>query len=452
MSSVHLSDIRRTTSFRLAVLFLAVFGAAGAMLIGYLYWQTAGYLSSRVDAALAEQTARWSQFDAEKLLRELNGHTARDPATREPYGLFSATGRSVAGAIDSIRLVREFDRPFDFSLNGPDGKPQPLRGMAHVLDDGRVLLLTCDVSSVREFDDLMVRAIASGAALILVMGLLGAVALGFGAKRRIDAITRSIERIVDGHLSERLPLGGSNDDVDHLAVLVNRMLDEIERLMGEVKGVCDDVAHDLRTPLTRLLAGLERAERGGLGVQEYSELIRNASEEARALLRTFRALLRVSEIENGARRAGFTTVDLSRVAADVVEFYEPVAEERQVTLSITAPAGPVWLQGDAQLLFEAVSNLVDNALKFTPTGGRVAVQASRAEDEVSIVVRDNGSGIALDEREAVFRRFYRSEKSRHAPGNGLGLSLVAAVAKLHKLTVELHDAEPGCEVVMRGEA
>jgi len=141
------------------VLFLAVFGATGALLIGYLYWQTAGYLSSRVDAALVEQTARWSLFDAEKLLRELNGHAARDPASREPYGLFSATGRSVAGAIDSVRLVREFDRPFDFSLNGPDGKPQPMRGMAHVLDDGRVLLLTRDISSVGEFDELMVRAI-----------------------------------------------------------------------------------------------------------------------------------------------------------------------------------------------------------------------------------------------------------------------------------------------------
>jgi len=452
MSSVRLSDIPRTTGFRLALLFLGLGGAGAAILFGFLYVQTAGFLARDVDNGLAREIRVRAAMNATELARLMNDRAPLDPDNMRPFALFDSAASWMAGSRVTLpEPVPSPDQPFDFTL-AHEGKAMPYRGVLHRLDTGEFFLAAEDVGPIQHFRHLLAAAMLSGGLVVLMIGLAGGMIVGAAALGRIDGVALAIERIINGNLSERLPLGGSNDDVDHLALLVNRMLDEIERLMGEVKGVCDDVAHDLRTPLTRLLAGLERAERGGLGVQEYSELIRNASEEARALLRTFRALLRVSEIESGARRAGFTTVDLSRVAADVVEFYEPVAEERQITLSLKAPAGPVSLQGDDQLLFEAVSNLVDNALKFTPTGGRVVVQASRSEHEVSLVVRDNGAGIALDEREAVFRRFYRSEKSRHAPGNGLGLSLVAAVAKLHRLTVELHDAEPGCEIVMRGEA
>jgi signal transduction histidine kinase len=230
------------------------------------------------------------------------------------------------------------------------------------------------------------------------------------------------------------------------------MLDEIERLMSEVKGVCDDIAHDLRTPLTRLLAGLERAERRALSTEDYAQAIEQAIGEARGLLVTFRALLRISEIEDSARRTGFVPVDLSRIAEDVVEFFEPLADEKHIALCFTGQVEAAWVLGDADLLFDATCNLVDNAIKFTPPSGRVEVRVNATNDgeHLELTVLDTGPGIPEEEREAVFRRFYRSERSRHTPGNGLGLSMVAAVARLHEMTLDVQDASPGCRIALGG--
>jgi signal transduction histidine kinase len=225
------------------------------------------------------------------------------------------------------------------------------------------------------------------------------------------------------------------------------MLDDIERLMHEVKGVCDDIAHDLRTPLTRLLAGLERARRRSNSAEEYADAVDEGIAETRVILSTFSALLRISEVEDGARRAGFTALDLAKVVADVIEFYDPLAEAKGVVLSLES-AGSVEISGDPSLLFEAISNLVDNAIKFVAPGGRVTVRTFRRNEHLSVAVTDTGPGIAADEREAVLRRFHRAEKSRHTAGTGLGLSLVAAVARLHGLKLEIDDANPGCRVTL----
>ena len=227
------------------------------------------------------------------------------------------------------------------------------------------------------------------------------------------------------------------------------MLAEIERLMLEVKGVCDNVAHDLRTPLTRLLAGLERTRRRGGSAEDYAAAVDEAIQEIHSLLKTFAAMLRIAEVESGARRAGFTNLDLSQITSDVVEFYEPMAEQMGVTL-LQACDSAVVMHGDPNLLFEAVGNLVDNALKFTPPGGQVGVRSFADDDSQGIEVTDTGPGIPFNQRENVLRRFYRTEDSRHTPGSGLGLALVAGVAGLHEMAVHISDADPGCRIALIG--
>jgi signal transduction histidine kinase len=253
-------------------------------------------------------------------------------------------------------------------------------------------------------------------------------------------------------LKGRLPVKGNNDDIDRLASVVNGMLDELERLMSEVKGVCDDIAHDLRTPLTRLIAGLERTQRRGLDEAQYAASIDAALTEAKALLLTFKALLRISEIENSARRSHFAPLDLNLISADAAELYDPLAEERGISLTIENSQAPAIMAGDAQLLFDALCNLLDNAIKFSPDHSQVRLSVIADQDNVGIRVTDNGPGIPPAEREAVLRRLYRAESSRHTPGNGLGLSMVSAVARLHDMRVTVNDAAPGCRIDLLGKA
>jgi signal transduction histidine kinase len=280
-----------------------------------------------------------------------------------------------------------------------------------------------------------------------VVGLLGAALIGMGSVRRLDAVTASIKEIVAGNLSQRLPMHSKQDDLDRLVRVVNGMLDEIERLMREVKGVCDAIAHDLRTPLTRLIAGLERAQRRAQTKEEYRAALENTIVEAGGMLRTFNALLRISEIESGVRRERFESVDLAAVAMDAAELYEPAAEDKGITLALERSSPePYSMQGDPNLLFEALANLVENAIKFAPQGGHVCVRLFSDASGFGVSICDDGPGIALEERQAVLGRFYRGEASRHTTGNGLGLSLANAVAGMHGMEIRFAEVQTGCEV------
>jgi signal transduction histidine kinase len=304
-----------------------------------------------------------------------------------------------------------------------------------------------DMTGIRAFRALLLQSCLWGGLATVLVGFIGAAMAGADAVRRIDGVTRAMQRIIRGDLSGRLPTRGDTGDLDRLALQVNFMLGEIERLMSEVKGVCDNVAHDLRTPLTRLLGGLERVHRRPGSAEQYAAAIDEAIQDVRGVLKTFAAMLRIAEVESGARRAGFTSVDLSQITADVVEFYEPMAEAKGIMLSLACDAA-VAMRGDPSLLFEAVGNLVDNALKFTPPGGRVNVRSFAAAGKIGVEVTDSGPGIPAEQREAVLRRFYRAEQSRHTPGSGLGLALVAGVAGLHGMMVEIGDANPGCRIAL----
>lgn len=447
MSFVHLTDLPRTSSFRIALLFMALFGLAAALLFGFLYWRTTSYLMAEADTELLAEERALTGASAEEFRLRLDGRQARDPMGYRPFGAFRPDGSPIAGNLTRLPIHNPpLDQPFSYSrlLNG---RLVEFRARAHRLPSGVLVVVSQTIADQNEFGRVLRDSMLYGGLLVLILGLIGAVIMGTGSVRRLQQLTWSLEQIVSGGLVARLPRQGRNDEIDRLVDQVNSMLDEIERLMYEVKGVCDGIAHDLRTPLTRLLSGLERVHRQqNARPEDYVAAIDEATLEIQGLLRTFGALLRISEIEDSARRAGFEDVDLLRIAADVLEFYEPAAEENRLTMNFdTGGLSALPMRGDPNLLFEAIGNLVDNAIKFTPPGGSVTVRA----DSTGITVSDTGPGIIPEEWEAVLRRFYRVGRSRSTPGNGLGLSLVAAITRLHGLHLEIGDARPGCRVYMK---
>jgi signal transduction histidine kinase len=448
---VRLTDLRRTTSFRLASLFLLLFGVASLLLFWFLYRETNGYLMRMADNWLAREQVGFAQMGQVAALDRLRAHVIADSGSERPFSLFDPSGQWVGG--NQLNVSPDFvtsaplDRPFDFRVTS-NGGGLDYRGMIQRVPSGNLLLVAQNSGDAARFDEVLLHALLLAGVATGALGLLGAAIAGADAVRRIDAVTKATQRIVDGDLSQRLPVHGNTGDLDRLNRVINGMLDEIERLMAEVKGVCDSIAHDLRTPLTRLLAGLEHARRRTVTINDYETAIEDAIVETKGVLRTFAAMLRISEVESGARRAGFGRVDLTQVVNDVLEFYEPLADEKGVHLvwrdDDAAPAIP----GDPSLLFEAVGNLVDNAIKFTPAGGRVEVRTLAENGRIGVEVSDTGPGIPPHEREAVLRRFYRVEQSRNAPGTGLGLALVTAIARLHSMDLVIVDATPGCRITL----
>jgi signal transduction histidine kinase len=445
---VRLTELHRTTSFRLATLFLALFGFVAVLLFGYLYIEITGFESERVDDLLVREYAEMHRQDPGTLLSRFEQQSLNDPGGQRPYGLFGAQGRHLAGGLSRRPDIPYFDKPFTVRLHGLRHDP-PGRCIAMQLPDAGVALKCQNTRELDHFDEELLHALFSAAVVTLVVGLLGAAIIGVGSVRRLDAVTASIKQIVAGDLGRRLPMHSSQDDLDRLVRVVNGMLDEIERLMHEVKGVCDAIAHDLRTPLTRLIAGIERSRRHARTSEEYQAALDDTFTEATGMLRTFNALLRISEIESGVRREGFATVDLAAVATDVFEYYEPAAEDKGILLHLTRSTNaPCSMEGDPSLLFEALANLVENAIKFAPAGSHVSVALNNDSSGLRVAVRDDGPGIAADERDAVLRRFYRGEASRHTPGNGLGLSLTYAVARMHGMDMRFDDVTSGCTVVL----
>jgi signal transduction histidine kinase len=311
------------------------------------------------------------------------------------------------------------------------------------------LLVGRDVRDLERTRSLIIGALGWGLAISVGLALAGGLMMTSSMVRRIEDINDTSREIVEGDLARRIPASGAGDDFDKLVANLNGMLDRITGLMETVRQVSDNIAHDLRTPLTRLRSRLEIA-RGQLGdaSPEARAAVEQATEEADGLLATFNALLRIARIEAEQRREGFAAVDLRALLGDVAELYEPVAAERGQT--ITLSVGPVpAVQGDRDLLFQAVANLVDNAIKYTPDGGRIVLGLEAAAGAVTLSVADTGPGIPPDQRERVFDRFHRLEASRSTPGSGLGLSLVRAVARLHGATIGLTDNSPGLRVALR---
>ncbi|WP_321948328.1 sensor histidine kinase [Paraburkholderia sp. J10-1] len=449
MSFVRLIDLRRTTSFRLAVIFLGIFGGISVPLFAYLYFSIAGFETKRVDDWLGREYAAMQRSSPERLSALFNVLRQSDPDQQRPNGLFKNDGRYIAGSLTTLPAdIPYMGKPFAISLYDRPNN-QTARCIAAKLPGDHIAMRCQNALELDSFNSGLVNVLIIGVLIALAIGLIGAALIGLGSLRRLDAVTATIKQIVGGDLSQRLPTHRRHDELESLVRVVNGMLDEIERLMTEVKGVCDSIAHDLRTPLTSMIAGLERVQRRGQKIDDYRQALDDTLVDATGMLHTFNALLRISEIESGVRRQSFMPVNLAAIVKDVYEYYEASAEEKQLNYRCEIEDSRDFnLEGDPNLLFEALANLIENAIKFSPIRGAVMVSLVRIEGRVHLSVRDNGPGIPESEHQAVLQRFYRGEASRHTPGNGLGLSLANAVAAMHRMTLAFDHVATGCRVVL----
>lgn len=444
----------RATTSRLLLSYGLFFVIWGTVLLGSIYWETIHYLQVRADRYLVQQISYLKHIDPARLPTMLNDYALLEEANYNAWGLFDAHGNWVSGNVVQLPPTLKVDgdpmRVEADTIIVHDALPavQDLTVIAARLDDNRVLALVHTTGVTTHVSGIIRHALWWGLSFTLVPGLLGGLILNRAPRRRIRQIESATQPIMHGDLRQRLPISGRGDEVDRLAAIVNDVLDQIERLMGEVKGVCDNIAHDLRTPLTRLRSQLYRIEQEMEESDPHAELIERCVSDVDDVLARFRALLRISELEDRRRREGFVAVDLGNTLQHVYELYAPLAEDQQLQFALHVDQGLI-AQADPDLLFEAFGNLVGNAIKFTPAGGQVTLSAKRIEPGVARVeVADSGPGIPREQRQAVWQRFYRGEGSRETTGHGLGLSIVAAIAKLHDFDLYIDNAETGARIGM----
>ena len=442
----------RTHAFRLAALYLVVFAASVLGVLLFVYWTSANFVERQTEATLDAEIAglaeQYAQRGLSGLIQIVAARSAGDRGDSMIYLVTDPDGRPLAGNIAAWPTgLATGSAWLSFALEKTvNGRVviHPARGRLFTIPGGYRLLVGRDISDAAAFRG-QVRSTLLWAGLIaLGIGLIGGTVMSRNLLRRVEQVNRTSERVMAGNLADRIPLHGTSDEFDQLAANLNRMLDQIERLMTAMREVTDDVAHDLKTPLSRLRTRLERALAEPSSGRARNDAIRGAIEEADRLLATFNALLSIAELESGARRDQSEPVDLSEVARSAAELYEPVVEEKGFVLAIGAEAD-LRICGDRHLLSQALANLLDNALKYAG-GGKIEIRTFGNNGRAVLEVADRGPGIPEGDRETVLNRFVRLEASRTTAGNGLGLSLVRAIARRHDGSLVLEDNNPGLRV------
>lgn len=457
-----LIKLLKTSTFRLAVIYLALFAASAITLLAYVYWNTAGFLARQTDEAVEAEIGGLAEQYRQGGL-PLLVHTviqrSRDPG-QSLYLVLDPAGRVLAGTLDTrpqVELGPDGWFDFDYNRKTLDGTEiKAARARAFYLQEGFYLLVGRDVQERREIENLITNALIWAIGMTVALGLAGGLFMSRNMLARVDEINRSSLDIMGGDLSQRLPIAGTGDELDQLGQNLNAMLEQIEALMIGMRQVTDNIAHDLRSPLNRLRNRLEVTLMQDASKEDYKLALEKTIAEADNLLGTFNALLMIARAEAGSLRDAMSWVDLSATVQDVAELYEPLAEENGLDLKVEAEEG-LMIWGNRELLSQAVANLLDNAIKHglpqsADNEREIVVSAkpdvTRAGRGVALSVADRGTGIPPGERQHVLERFVRLEASRNTPGSGLGLSLVAAVARLHGGVIELADNEPGLRVVL----
>ncbi len=454
-----LARLFRTTTFRLSLTYLALYGTAAAIAIGYIYWNTNFLLTRQLDETIqAEARGLAEQYQSGGLTSLVN--TVADRTLTPGNSLYlvtDASGRRLAGNLVSVSrdlwdTVGRVEFAYTRSAqNGPE-KRQALAFNFRLPGSFR-LIVGRDINDRREFQAVIRAALFWGLGVMIFVGLAGGWLVSRKLLARIEAVAETGRTIMSGDLTRRVPLRGSGDELDRLSENLNVMLDRIEQLMTGLREVSDNIAHDLKTPLNRLRNRVEAALREDAGEGAYRDALERTIDEADELIKTFNALLSIARLEAGSAGESMERIDIGGLVRDVGELYEPVAEEEGFGLSVTAGEG-LYASGDRQLLGQALANLIDNALKYAKQeeGGQerpsIGLAAECQDAQIEVSVTDNGGGIPESEHAHVLERFVRLEESRSRPGSGLGLSLVAAVAKLHGGRVRLEDNEPGLRVVL----
>jgi signal transduction histidine kinase len=435
--------IIRSTTFRWTLAVAGVFAILVIVLFGFIYLKTDQYLVIRSDRMIVNQLDAIAALPSERRLDAIDDHVKQDSRGVHYAGLFGSDGRKIAGNLEELPPdLKVDDTAHSVSVVRllPSGRlSHVIRATARRLPNGDTLLIGREVDETAEISHVVGQALLLGLLPALCLCLLAGGWLSIRAQKRIEEVNQRVQRIIAGNLRERLPHRDVDEPFSKLAAIVNGMLDEMEAMITALAGVGNDIAHDLRTPLTRARLALERGRTNATTVEQLQAATDKAIGNIDQSLTIITALLRLAEIENNRRSAAFGRVEWQEILREVCDLYEPIAENKNVVLEVQVRQRSD-VRGDRDLLFEAVANLVDNAIKFTPEGGRVEIELARGDGATIVRVNDSGSGISEQEREAVLRRFYRSDKIRNTPGVGLGLSLVAAIVKLHGFRLAI---EPG---------
>jgi signal transduction histidine kinase len=456
IASVLLAKTLRSSTFTRALTWIAIFGVVVVALFAYVYWSTRSYVLSRSDRTIVAELALLHKAYAAggrgALMAAIEQSVADDRNRDGLYLLADPSFMPLAGNMQTWPaelLGANGWQNFSLRARDPDAVDRPLlRAILESLPDGDHLLVGRDVSDLHTFATRIETALGLVIALVFVIAGVASISVTRRTVARIESINATSRAIMHSGLGQRIPLHGTRDEWDQLAENLNSMLDRIEALMGEVKQVTDNVAHDLRTPLSRIRGRLEQAGSRRRDAEDDQALIHDTLVELDGVLRMFASITRISQIETSDRRAAFRTVDLREVASDVVELFDAAAEENRCHLDLAADQR-VLITADRDLLFDAIANLVDNAIKHGGAGGRISVEVARCDGDAAVAVADHGPGIPAEEHQHVFKRFYRLERGRSTSGNGLGLSVVAAVARLHGARIEMLDNAPGLRLRLR---
>src|SRR6266404_4019894 len=442
------AHILRSNTFRWALAVTGVFAVFVMVLFGFIYWQTDQYLIARSDKMIGNQLNFIVGLPGERRLDAIKDHLQQDSRGVQYAGLFSADGRKIAGNLERFPpdlQMNDSVRSISVERTLPAGREtHVIRAIAQHVPNGDALVIGREVDETKEISNVVAQALALGLLPAFCLCLLAGAWLSMRAQKRVEEVNQRVQRIIAGDLRERLPHRDVDDPFSRLTVIVNGLLDEMEAMIHALAGVGNDIAHDLRTPLTRARLALERGRNNATTLEQLQSVADKAVANIDQSLTIITALLRLAAIENSRRSAAFDDVPLHEMLREVCDIYEPIAENKNINLRVDV-GHRLNVRGDRDLLLEAVANLVDNAIKFTPEGGKVDIELLRGDSETIVRVTDTGGGISEQERDAVLRRFYRSDKIRNAPGVGLGLSLVAAIVKLHGFRLAIFSG-PGCRV------
>jgi signal transduction histidine kinase len=428
------TQLIHSSTFQWALAVAGVLAVFVVVLFGFIYWKTDDYLIARSDRMIASQLDTIGNLPDQRQLSAINEHLSEDSRGVQFAGLFAIDGHRITGNLDQFPPGLKLDdavQSVSITRMLPAGpETRAIRAIAKRIPGGNALVIGREVDEASEISHVVGQALALGLLPALCLCLLAGAWLSMRAQKRVEEVNQRVQRIVAGDLRERLPHRDVDEPFSRLAVIVNGMLDEMETMIRALAGVGNDIAHDLRTPLTRARLALERGRTNATTLEQLQTVADKAIASLDQSLGIITALLRLAEIENSRRSAAFGNVPLHEMLREICDIYEPIAENKNIDLRVEVKHR-LTVRGDRDLLFEAVANLVDNAVKFTPEGGKVAIELVRGDNETIVRVTDTGCGISEQEREVVLRRFYRSDKVRNTPGIGLGLNLVAAIVKLH---------------------
>jgi signal transduction histidine kinase len=456
-----LGKLIRTTTFKLTLVYLSIFALFAIFLLGYFTWNTQRLINQQitetVDAEISGLAEQFRQGGIRRLVQSVDSHSRR--ATSSLYLVTTFSGETLAGNISALSPGVLDNAGWAETLYRRPDESDSSEGRALVrvvqLPGGFRLLVGRDLEEERRLRAIILEAGRWLIGLVIVLGLAGGIFATRRVLKRVDAMTETTKTIMAGDLSGRLAISGTGDELDRLASHLNTMFDRIELLMRGLKEVSDNIAHDLKTPLTRLRNRCEEALRHTQDEAGYRTTLEATIEESEGLIRTFNALLMIARAESGQARDNMVAVDASEIARGVGELYEPLADEKGLELTVEAPT-PALVNGNRELIGQALANLVDNAIKYARleshamNGERaqIKVSANQRGDRIELAVADHGPGIPEGDRERVVKRFVRLERSRSEPGSGLGLSLASAVAHLHAGELQLLDNAPGLRATL----